>query len=154
MATFNSSEFNLPAVSGKYYPGVIEVRRTVNLSNLISGTYTLTSGDKIRFFKLPPNARLSYAHLRWSGLDDGTPTITFTLNVTDGTTSHDLLGTQNTGSGVKDTRNLDGVSATSSKVGQTFTGDDWYVELSVTATSSAAHSSGYVEVILGYIENF
>lgn len=155
--TYNVPSFTHPAINVRGFPGVIERTYSADLEAVTGdASYALVIGDVFKFFKLPANARLSYARLEAPvDLDDGATDMTADVIVTDGTTTWALMDEAVIGAvGIWDTR--DAATTTTAKIntiGKVTTNSNFYAAVRIGAVGATGDAATGAKIVLtiGYV---
>lgn len=154
---FEALSYKGPSVSSPSFPGQIVRSFKVDLDLLLGNTTgvagpgtAIEANDVIRFFKLPPYAKMLWAKIDSEALDGhATPTLTASALVSNGTTTKNFFvnSTIVQGGGIAST--LDGGSSgaqdafdSDSAVGFVTDDDNYYVDLKFTAAAATGQNDG------------
>lgn len=114
-------------------------------------TFTLdTAADRVKFFKLPPGAKLLGGHIESADIDTGTPAVTMSLIVTNGTTTKTIIALSTVGQagGIVFSQTATYGAQTGWK-GYTCNGRGWYVAVTI-GTAPATVAAGNLQAGIIY----
>lgn len=156
--TYEAPSFTHPAINVRGFPGVIERHYSMDLEAVTGdASYALVADDIFKYFKLPPNARVSYARVETDVIDDGGTAATLDAIVSNGSTTWVLMNeipTSQTLGSKGDTRDVEDstVCYQADTIGNITTGDGWYAGIRVgTGPTGDAAASAKIKFTFGYV---
>lgn len=143
--TYEAKSYKQPALD---YP--LQIMERVSKAEEFGTSTALVINDVIKFFKLPPGAKLLGASIEAEDIDThATPTITLSLIVTNGTTTKTVIDGSTVGQGggiVFAESDATGAAQTGWK-GYVCNGKDWYVGVKVKAAAATAAAGDIIASI-------
>lgn len=156
--TYEAPSFAHPAINVRGFPGVIERHYSMDLASVTGdASYALVADDVFKFFKLPANARISYARVETDVIDDGGTAATLDVIVSDGTTTKvlmDEIPTSQTLGSKGDTRDVEDstVCYQADTIGFVTTNSNFYVAVRCgTGPTGDAATSAQIKLTFGYV---
>jgi hypothetical protein len=156
--TYEAPSYVAPAYNHRGFPGVIERHYEMDLATVTGDTsYALIAADVFKFFKLPANARISYARVETDVIDDGGTAATLDVIVSNGTTTWvlmDEITTSQTLGSKADTRDIGAgtVFYQADTIGKVTTGSDFYAAVRCgTGPTGDAAASALIKLTFGYV---
>lgn len=156
--TYEVPSFVHPYMIARGFPGVIERHYEADLEAVTGdASYALVAGDIFKYYKLPPNARVSYARLETDVIDDGGTAATLDVIVSDGTTTWVLMDevvTSQTLGSKGDTRDVEDSTTTyvADTIGKVTNTPNFYVAVRCgTGPTGDAAASAKIKLTFGYV---
>lgn len=156
--TYSAPSFTHPAINVRGFPGVIERHYSMDLAAVTGdASYALVAADIFKFFKLPANARVSYARVETDVIDDGGTAATLDVIVSDGTTTKvimDEITTSQTLGSKADTRDIGAgtVFYQADTIGYVTTNSNFYVAVRCgTGPTGDAATDAQIKLTFGYV---
>lgn len=156
--TYEAPSFAHPAINVRGFPGVIERHYSMDLEDVTGdASYALVADDVFKFFKLPANARISYARVETDVIDDGGTAATLDVIVADGTTTWvvmDEITTSQTLGSKADTRDIGAgtVFYKADTIGNVTDTSSFYVAVRCgTGPTGDAAADAKIKLTFGYV---
>jgi len=156
--TYEAPSFAHPAINVRGFPGVIERHYSMDLEDVTGdASYALVADDVFKFFKLPANARISYARVETDVIDDGGTAATLDVIVADGTTTWvvmDEITTSQTLGSKADTRDIGAgtVFYKADTIGNVTDTSNFYVAVRCgTGPTGDAAADAKIKLTFGYV---
>jgi hypothetical protein len=151
MATYYAPEYYVEPVGASNFPGLIVRSSTQKDYDLSTATYS--DADKLRFFKLPANAKLIDCAIFAGDAADAGADLEIAVYVTDGTTTKYFFNTETAliqaGADIikwsSSVASADAATATSA-YGYVTTDDDFWVEVLLTDLGTNAATDFRIEI--------